>query len=242
MEKKFCILNCETSETEKILSLFEEFPDFACTGISQNYDESFNLVLSTQPALIIIDIDHNYINSINSPFSFVIELFQFLDYSPAFIAISSSTQLAYNVIKLGFCDFLLKPLSELDLRKSLSRLKKSFKDEIAKICIKSNSDHRFIDLDCILFLQADNNTTDFYLLDESKITGYETLKYYEGILPIRFLRIHNSYVVNTKFLTRINFSKSNLYLKGFPETIPFSRSHREKLKTLKKSYKALSVH
>lgn len=91
-------------------------------------------------------------------------------------------------------------------------------------------------------MKADNNTTDFYLLDESKITGYETLKYYESILPIKFLRIHNSYVVNTEFLVRINFSKSNLYLKGFSETIPFSRPHRNKLECIKKSYKALSVH
>lgn len=135
MGKKFCILNCETSETEKILSLFKEFPDLICTGLSQNYEESLNLVLSTQPALIIIDVDHNYMNSMNSPFSFVGELFQFLDYSPAFIAISSSTQLAYNVIKLGFCDYLLKPLSELDLRKSVSRLKKNFKDDPEKFVL-----------------------------------------------------------------------------------------------------------
>lgn len=241
MEKKFCILNCETSETEKILSLFEEFQVFACVGVSQNYEESLNLVLSTQPDLILIDIDHNYFNSINSPLSFVLELFQFLDYSPAFIAISSSTHLAYNVIKLGFCDYLLKPLAELDLRKSLLRLKKTFKEDSKRICIRSNSDHRFIELNCVLFLKADNNTTDFYLRDESKITGFETLKYYEGILPMRFLRIHNSYVVNTEMVSRINFSKSNLYLKGFPETIPFSRPHRNKLEILKNSYKALSI-
>lgn len=241
MGKKFCILNCDTSETEKILSLFKEFPDFVCSGVSQNYDESLNLVLSTQPELIIIDIDLNYINSINSPFAFVVELFQFLDYSPAFIAISSSTQMAYKVIKLGFCDYLLKPLSELDLRKSLSRLKKAFKEHPEKICIKSNSDHRFIDLDCILFLKADNNTTDFYLQDESKITGYETLKYYESILPAKFLRVHNSYVVNTEFLVRINFSKSNLSLKGTSTAIPFSRSHRRKMESLKQSFYALST-
>lgn len=242
MEKKFCILNCDTSDTEKILSLFKEFPDFVCMGVSQNYDESLNLVLSSQPDLILLDIDHQYLNSLNSPFYFVSELFQFLDYPPVFIAISSSTQMAYNVIKLGFCDYLLKPLVELDLRKSLLRLKKTFKEDSQKICIKSNSDHRFIDLDCILFLQADNNTTDFYLLDSTKITGYQTLKYYEDRLPMRFLRVHNSYVVNTQFISRINFSKSDLYLNGFDETIPFSRTHRNKLETLKQSYYALSTH
>lgn len=219
-----------------------DFPDFVCIGVSQDYDESLNLVLSTQPDLILIDIDYNYKNSINSPFSFVAELFQFLDYAPSFIAISSSTQMAYNVIKLGFCDYLLKPLSELDLRKCLLRLKKSFKEDSPKICIKSNSDHRFIDLDCILYLKADNNTTDFHLLDSTKITGYQTLKYYEDRLPIRFLRVHNSYVVNTQFISRINFSKSDLYLNGVDETIPFSRTHRNKLETLKQSYYALSTH
>lgn len=241
MGRKFCILNCDNSESDVLLNLFEEFSDFNCVGIGMDYNESINLVLRSQPNIIVIDIDKNNHCPSQSPLTLITELFQYLDYFPSLIAISSSTQMAYNVIKLGFCDYLLKPLSELDLRKCLLRLKRTLKEEIPeKICIKSNSDHRFIDLNNILFLKADNNTTDFFLLDQTKIAAFETLKYFENILPKQFLRVHNSYVVNTIFLVRINFGKSSLVLKENTK-IPFSRSHRREIEMLKKSLYSISA-
>jgi DNA-binding LytR/AlgR family response regulator len=242
MSRKFCILNCDTTDEVKILNFFKEFSEYFCVGASSEYDLSLNLVLKESPDLIFIDIDQYSGNTIETPFGLVNELYQYLDYLPTLIAISSSTEKAYNVIKLGFYDYLLKPLSELHLRRCLLRLNKSFKQTFPqKICIKSFSDHQFIDLNCILYLKADNNTTDFFLKDHSKIAGFETLKYYENILPKYFMRVHNSYMVNTNFLVRINFAKSNIRLLGNDTKIPFSRVHKENVKMLKEALCTLSV-
>ena len=41
------------------------------------------------------------------------------------------------------------------------------------------------------------------------ISGFKTMKYFEGQLPFYFFRVHNSYIVNIKFVTRINLGKFN---------------------------------
>lgn len=242
MIRKFCILNCDITDEVKILDFFKEYSEYFCVGASSEFDLSLNLVLKESPDLIFIDIDQNSGNTIETPFSLVNELYQYLDYLPTLVAISSSTEKAYDVIKLGFYDYLLKPLIELHLRRCLLKLNKFFKQSLPeKICIKSFSDHQFIELKCILYLKADNNTTDFFLTDHSRIAGFETLKYYENILPKYFMRVHNSYMVNTNFLVRINFAKSRIRLSGNDTRIPFSRSHKENIKMLKESLCTLCV-
>lgn len=242
MNRKFCILNCDESDSNKVINFIQEFPEFYCVGISDTYDQSVNLVLKTLPDIVFIDIDNNQDSPEETAFALVKELFQYLDYFPTLIAISSSTEKAYDLIKIGCYDYLLKPLSELDVRRCFLRLKKNFKNHAPqKICLKSYSDYRFIDLDEILYLQADNNTTDFFLTDNRIIAGFKPLKVYEMILPQHFLRIHNSYIVNTHFVVRINFAKSNLTLTGENKIIPFSRSHKKEVEMLKKSLYSLNA-
>lgn len=241
MNRKYCLLNCEHKEAERLFLFFDEFLEIECAGISEAYEESVNLVLKSLPEIVIIDIDKAMGKPCETAFSLVNEVFQYLDYFPTFIAISSTTGKAYETIKLGFRDYLLKPLSELDIRKCILKLKKSFKDVPQKICLKSYSDYRYIDLNEILYLQADNNNTDFNLKNNSKVAAYNTLKYYETILPKNFLRVHASYIININFLIRINFSKSNLTLSGKKEIIPFSRSRKKEVEELKKSLLAMST-
>lgn len=232
--RKYCILNFETGDAEDLLSVLQEFQEFQCVGISDTYNSAINLVLKFSPDIIIVDIDVQ--EKRNSPFYLITELYQFLDYSPIFVAISSSTEKAYDVIKLGFFDYLLKPLSELDIRKCFFRLRKSGRKETPlKICLKSHSDYHFIDLCNILYLQADNSSTDFFLKEATKITGFKPLKHYESLLPENFMRVHNSFIINTDHLFRINFGKSSIALVGQKEKIPFSRSHKEEVEMLRDS-------
>lgn len=234
--RKFCLLNCDPEDSESFLFVLRDFQDLDCVGVSDNFETSFNLVLKTTPDIIVIDIDTLGQGRGENPFALITELFQFLDYSPTFVALSSSTEKAYDVIKLGFFDYLLKPLKEVDIRKFVLRLRKELKNLIPlKICLKSNSDYRFIDLDNILYLQADNNSTDFHLKNDNKVSGFKPLKHYEELLPDNFLRVHNSYIINSNYLVRISFGKSSLALGGIKEKIPFSRAHRDKVEMLRNS-------
>ena len=212
-----------------------EYGEFSCLGNSETYDGSLDFILKTTPDVIFINLNER-MNFSDSPIQLIRELYQYLDCSPILIAISDSRDKAYEAIKLGCSDYLLTPLTDLELRKSLFMIKKKVKNTSAdKICLRSYSDYQFLDLNEILFLKADGNTTDFIMLERKKIPAFKSIKNFESILPRNFLRVHKSYIINTDFLLRINFAKSRLTLIE-EHVIPFSRAHKSKLAMLKETF------
>lgn len=95
------------------------------------------------------------------------------------------------------------------------------------ICVKSYGDYRFIEAKDICYLQADNNSTDIHLYNGEMITAFKTLKHFENVLSIPFVRIHNSYIVNIDYVSRIHTGNSVCYIKNTTTKLPFSKSYKE---------------
>ncbi|WP_235893005.1 LytR/AlgR family response regulator transcription factor [Flavobacterium franklandianum] len=95
------------------------------------------------------------------------------------------------------------------------------------LCIKSYGDYRYIDTNDICFFQADNNSTDIHLNNGEMVTAFKTLKHFEGVLPYPFARIHNSYIVNRNYISRIHTGNAVCYIKNTTTKLPFSKSYKE---------------
>jgi DNA-binding LytR/AlgR family response regulator len=95
------------------------------------------------------------------------------------------------------------------------------------ICVKSYGDYRFINADDICYLQADNNSTDIHLNNGEMITAFKTLKHFENVLNSPFVRIHNSYIVNIDYVSRIHTGNAVCYIKNTTTKLPFSKSYKE---------------
>ena len=95
------------------------------------------------------------------------------------------------------------------------------------ICVKSYGDYRFIEAKDICYLQADNNSTDIHLFNGEMITAFKTLKHFENVLSFPFIRIHNSYIVNIDYVSRIHTGNSVCYIKNTITKLPFSKSYKE---------------
>jgi DNA-binding LytR/AlgR family response regulator len=95
------------------------------------------------------------------------------------------------------------------------------------LCIKSYGDYRYIDTRDICYFQADNNSTDIHLNNGEMITAFKTLKHFEGVLPHPFARIHNSYIVNRNYISRIHTGNAVCYIKNSTTKLPFSKSYKE---------------
>lgn len=100
------------------------------------------------------------------------------------------------------------------------------------ICVKSYGDYRFIEAKDICYLQADNNSTDIHLFNGEMITAFKTLKHFEGVLTSPFVRIHNSYIVNIDFVSRIHTGNSVCYIKNTTIKLPFSKSYKENVDSI----------
>ena len=233
MNFTYSTLNFNSETSLILMNLMSEYPEFECLGNINGYDYSLNHIIKENPSIVFVDIDDP---KLFDSFHFLMDVEQYIEKRPFFIAVSKSKELAYNVIKSNFKDYLLKPFLEFELRKSIHKIKRFQLPNIQdRICLKSYSDYRFIELESILFLQADNNTTDFHLRDGKRIAAYKTLKNYEQILPQNFLRVHNSYLVNTNHIVRINFGKSLISLDHGEFKIPFSRTYKSEIEFLKET-------
>ncbi|OYU82780.1 MAG: hypothetical protein CFE24_14230 [Flavobacterium sp. BFFFF2] len=142
---------------------------------------------------------------------------------------------AYDAWKAGADDFILAPWSPLELENvlfekpnNLKRVaeKAFYQHQPLQIGIKSYGDHRYFSADQILYLKADNNSTDIHLTDET-ITAFKTLKHFENTLPFpHFMRIHNSYLINTHQLKRIQLGNNLCYIGASKIKVPFSKSYK----------------
>ncbi len=105
-------------------------------------------------------------------------------------------------------------------------------DRALILCIKSYGDYRYIDARDICYFQADNNSTDIYLNNGEMVTAFKTLKHFETVLPHPFARIHNSYIVNRHYISRIHTGNAVCYVKNTTIKLPFSKSYKENVNNI----------
>lgn len=240
LEYSYTIIDSDAASKLQLQSFLEEYGDFECSGFSKSSEEGLNHILKYSPDIVFVHLN----NKAASLFLMVTELHQYMSSLPLFIGIAKTKDYAYDAIKNNFFDYWLQPYNEFDIRKSIFRLKKSIpeKEEIQNtLCLKSYKDFHFLDTNDILYLQADNNTTEFHMADGTVNNAYKTLKTFENKLPKNFVRIHQSYIVNTNFISRINFGKNNCALKSVERPLPFSKSYRDNMDNLKQILSKKSV-
>jgi len=232
MQYSYLIIDDDQANAQETLSKFEAFPEYFCIGVASNRTDAVNKILEFQPQLVFLEIAPKSKKS-DLSLSIITELYRYIDNIPYFIALTATPKFAFEAIQAGVFDYLLKPLNQFDLRKSLLKFQKTNPAAANHtICIRSYGDYQFISMHDIVYLKADNNTTDFYLNNGRKITAYKTLKHYEANLPYNFFRIHNSYIVNSNYVSRINTGKSLCYLNNSDLSISFSKTFKDNIDTI----------
>jgi two-component system LytT family response regulator len=135
-------------------------------------------------------------------------------------------EFAIDAIKHAAHDYILKPVSQLDLAEAFKRLEKKMErrssvPEIGRVIEHYNADpFRFGKIALatekgyilekignILFAEAQGNYTKIHTFDNRNILVTKTLRIIEDMLPNEsFFRIHKSYVVNLNYLTKYDKS------------------------------------
>ncbi|WP_019669498.1 LytR/AlgR family response regulator transcription factor [Eudoraea adriatica] len=232
MEYSYTIIDSDATSNLQLQHYLEDYGDFVCSGEARNCSDGLNAILKYTPDVVFINLNDKAFEY----FQMVTELYQYVKNIPILIGISRSKEYAYNAIKNNFFDYWLMPYNEFDIRKTLLRLKKQLpKEDVSHtLCLKSYNDYQYLDTDEILYLKADNNATDFIMKDGNIVSAYKTLKSFENRLPANFIRIHQSYILNTNFVSGINYGKSLCFLKVSKTKLPFTKTYKENIEGLKK--------
>jgi len=94
---------------------------------------------------------------------------------------------------------------------------------------------RIVNVDDIVFLEADDNYTFIHLQDRQRCLVCKTLKRFEGELcETHFIRCHKSFMINLLFVREIRLTAVNLVCLTTGEKIPISR---RRLSGLRKAMK-----
>jgi len=233
MKYSYVIIDAFEEDVERLKGALTLFPDYKCAGTAADENSGLDLILKTTPDIVFLDVEipGNHFNM--SLFSIITELAKYTKNPPTFIVVTATKTYAIDAIRNDVLDYILKPMDSFQLRKVLMRYEKKRTDKPQILCIKSHGDHKFVNVDDLIYLKADNNTTDLFMSDGEKITAFKTLKNFEQTLPTHFTRIHHSYIINSKCVSRINFGKSTCTIDHANNLIPFSKSYRENVKHLK---------
>ena len=147
------------------------------------------------------------------------------------VVISASTDFAAASYEFDVVDYLLKPLDFARFARAWQRLLRrrrpsplSAPPESASIFVKDGTDIQRVDLDDLLFVKAEANYIDLVGADRSVLT-LMSLKRIEELLPPHFVRVHRSYIVNSRRVDR--FEDGILHLGR--HRVPVGDSHRDDL-------------
>ncbi len=233
MEYTYNIIDSDAASNLQLQHYLEDYGDFVCIAEAKNAEDGLNCILKHSPDIVFVNLN----DKAYQYFVMVKELYQYVKEIPVIIGISKSKEHAYEAIKNDFFDYWLLPYNEFDIRKTILRLKKQMPKDAGShtLCLKSYKDYHYLDTDEILYLKADNNATDFIMKDGRVISAYKTLKTFETQLPENFVRVHQSYILNINYVSRINYGKSICALKNNNTQLPFSKSYKSNIDDLKKS-------
>jgi two-component system LytT family response regulator len=207
---KAILVDDEKHALESLEMLLEmNFPGkFEILAKCSSVDQALPAIQKHEPELVFLDIQMPQKNGFS-----LLESFPFRDFEVIFT--TAHKEHGIEAIKSEAFDYLLKPIDVVELNKSISRYInkiKSQKDPLGLlekqlkknqvIVLKSQEIDEYIDLNDILYLEANGNYTNFHLEGGVKKMVSKSLGTYEHRLESSnlFVRIHDSILANcTKF-------------------------------------------
>ena len=211
----------------------QKHPEISIIGKAASVVEAAKLLRKQQPDILFLDI------MLGDGTGFdILEIFP--DLRSKIIFVTASDEFAIRAFKFAAIDYVLKPYSDDDLKSAIEKAKQQIQPDSEQLSVlkesitapnqrpKKISLHTLdkivvVDLDEIVRCESDNNYTKFFFQDGSKILVTKTLKSYSDMLKnYQFLRVHQSHLVNVKYVKAFIKSDGGYLILKNKDTVPVS--------------------
>lgn len=205
--------------------------------------EGVKAIQQHRPDLVFLDIQMPKINGF--------EMLELIDQPPAVIFTTAFDEYAIKAFELHAMDYLLKPYSQERFDKALTKFLQqplantpsantsallettaAGPQQSDRIVIRENSNIRIINLHEILYVEAADDYVKIVTNSGSYLKN-RTMAVLEQQLPSQhFVRIHRSYIVNLKEITKLHPHEKDTYLVQLRSgaQLPVSKSGYPKLR------------
>ncbi|MDC0008255.1 LytTR family transcriptional regulator DNA-binding domain-containing protein [bacterium] len=234
MRYQYSVIDPDFRVTRDLIARLDQLGNYEQVGIVNPF-KPIDAIISGTPNLIFINIDKYTSAEFYDLAQIINDIYRGFDQKPFLVALALSSDKAFDCIRNSFFYYLLKPIDESELQRldyKLQAKAAGLGGTNKKLCLQTYSDYRFIEIDEILYLKANNNNTEFFLINETKLITLKSLKHFESVLPHFFCRIHQSFIINQNYISRINLGKSECYLKPLKICLPFSKSYKNVVRNL----------
>jgi len=217
-------------------------PEVALTSLCKSAAEGLEAIRQYQPDLVLLDVEMPNMNGFTM-------LEQLTDIPFAVIFTTSYDQYAIRAIRYSALDYLLKPVDPNELQSAIRKYSQQqpggataqirhLLDQVngrgnalSRLAVPSIDGFEFISVEKLMYCEANDNYTHFYLQAGKKIIASRSLKDIEEQLApfTHFVRVHHSYMVNMNQITRYVRGEGGHLIMSDGSMVPVSRSRKESL-------------
>lgn len=211
------IVEDETAAREVLRSYLTKYcPQVEIVGEAQNSREAIPLLHELQPQLVFLDVEMPFGNAFD-----VLEACSTLNFETIFVTAFSEYSL--KALNRSAAYYLLKPISIEELIVAVNKVQqqviskelfnrnkiivenyKEPKAEKQQVILPTMEGFEIVKMEEIVRLKGNGNFTDLYLINGSKKMACRFLKHFSEMLPLPFLRVHKSHIVNLNFVKLYN--------------------------------------
>lgn len=216
-------------------SMLADIPSVKVVAEAANVDEGIRVLSENECDVVLMDI------KLKNGTGFEILENLGSEFKGKVIFTTAFDQYALKAIKMSAVDYLLKPIDFESLKNALEKAKgqdaenqklntllQNIRSIDKKIALASAERIQVVPVKEIVRCESDNNYTTFVLNNGSKTLISKTLKEYEGLLEdFGFLRVHQSHLVNMRYVTSFEKKGSAFLILADGTSIPVSQRKRE---------------
>ncbi|MGB0429349.1 MAG: LytR/AlgR family response regulator transcription factor [Bacteroidia bacterium] len=217
MPIKVVIIDDEPRALDTLKKTIENFvTDVNVVATASNIADAIDAIKTYKPSLVLLDIEMG-----NESGFQVLEQLDDINFNVAFV--TAHEEYALRAIKFSAIDYIIKPAKVSELKALMVKVETEAQKQVLgsnvkqmignnhniekgehKITLAVAEGYEFVRVNDILHITADGSYTHFTIRDSASITTSKNLKFYENILDeYGFYRIHNSTLINTKYIRRI---------------------------------------
>lgn len=212
------IIDDEKGSRDFLSSLLETYcPWVKILGQASNIKKGLKLFLEQKPNILFLDI--------RMPKGSGFELLDQLESYQGKLKVIFTTafdEFAVQAFRYSAQDYLLKPIHPLHLKKSVEKVGEEIEkveqlvrlehiysilddaeEKITTILLRSPNGQSKIELNNIVRFEADGNYTIVFLKNQKPLIAAKSLKEFDDLLtPFKFLRVHQSHLINLNMFQR----------------------------------------
>lgn len=182
----------------------------------QDGDVALSLISTGQFDLIFLDLQ--------LPGTDGRDILDFIPEHIPVILVTSDTSFGAQSYQYNVVGYLVKPFTYSQFLKAINKLRPTQKEK-EQIFVKDGAQLVNIRLEDLSHIKSESNYVVFCLKDRKVMSLMKMKDLEHEILPAHFIRVHRSYIVNSKLIE----NAGNNYIVVAGERIPMSGSYKEAL-------------